>query len=307
LILVLFLPTLAYWPTAIGKEAWMLLAIGLGAYGVAGVFRRRPDAYLALVVGMAGMLAVRPHIALIMFIGIVVALLLRKAPARSYAAPLFRLLGLVALLVLGLFLASQTASFFGQESLTSETVNAQLSENETQTGDGGSEFTHVKVNTPIDMVPAFVTVFFRPFPFEVSSPQELASAAEGLLLLGLLVASRKRLRSVPRMIRTTPYVAFCIGYMLAFVFAFSSFANFGILARQRVQALPFLLVFLALPRFQDLLNPPDAEPTPAQRTEPTRPVGPTPRRRSRRPPREVRERVPVSSGPSFPPPARLSG
>jgi hypothetical protein len=28
--------------------------------------------------------------------------------------------------------------------------------------------------------------------------------------------------------RTTPYVAFSVGYALAFVYAFSSFANFGL-------------------------------------------------------------------------------
>ena len=51
----------------------------------------------------------------------------------------------------------------------------------------------------------------------------------------------------PRLLRTRPYVAFCRTYTLLFVFAFSSFANFGILTRQRVQVFPFVLVLLALP------------------------------------------------------------
>jgi len=36
-------------------------------------------------------------------------------------------------------------------------------------------------------------------------------------------------------------------YSLLFVFAFSSIANFGILARERTQVLPFFLVLLAVP------------------------------------------------------------
>jgi hypothetical protein len=40
--------------------------------------------------------------------------------------------------------------------------------------------------------------------------------------------------------------------VLVFVYAFSSFSNFGLLARQRVQALPFLLVLYALPEYQTL-------------------------------------------------------
>ncbi len=34
-LLVLFLPSLLFWPSSIGKEAWMTLALGLGAYGAA--------------------------------------------------------------------------------------------------------------------------------------------------------------------------------------------------------------------------------------------------------------------------------
>ena len=43
MILVLFLPSLLYWPSAIGKEAWMMLGLGLCAYGIACVFQRRAE------------------------------------------------------------------------------------------------------------------------------------------------------------------------------------------------------------------------------------------------------------------------
>ncbi|MFM8305245.1 MAG: hypothetical protein ACKOA9_13280 [Actinomycetota bacterium] len=301
MIAVLFLPGLVYWPSSIGKEGFMMLALGLSAYGIAGVFQRRTSAVFALAAGIGGALLVRPHLALIVFVGLVFALLVRRAPAHSYAAPLVRIGGLVALLVLGLFVTSQTASFLGQPELTADTVSQQLAATSEQTSDGGSEFTPIDVNNPVAMFPAFITVFFRPFPIEVSSAQELASATEGLLLLGLLVAARKRIRSIPRLIRTQPYVAFCIGYVLAFVFAFSSFANFGILARQRVQAIPFLLVALALPKFTDLV----AEESPAAPTATTAvvaAVAPAPTATGRRRRRPTRR--PVSSGASFAPPPR---
>ncbi len=40
---------------------------------------------------------------------------------------------------------------------------------------------------------------------------------------------------------------FALVYTSAFIVAFASFANFGILARQRVLMLPFFLVLLSLP------------------------------------------------------------
>ena len=57
--------------------------------------------------------------------------------------------------------------------------------------------------------------------------------------------SWKRLRNVPAIAFRRPYVLFCIVYTGIFAFAWSSFANLGALARQRVQVWPFVLLLLA--------------------------------------------------------------
>jgi hypothetical protein len=258
LILLLFFPSLVYWPAAMGKEAWMMLAIGLSAYGVAALLRGRVTGVFPLVLGLGASVFVRPHIALMIFIGLGCAFLARRTNAKSYLTPMLWVIALAGLVALGSFLAGKTAEFVDQElqnkksdsagqGLTAQAISDTLSNTEAQTADGGSEFTPIEVNNPIDMVPAFVTVFFRPFPFEASNPQALASALECMFLIALFVASWKRVRSTARLFRRYPYIAFCAGYLLVFTFAFANFSNFGILARQRVQALPFLFVFLALP------------------------------------------------------------
>jgi hypothetical protein len=300
LILVLFLPSLLYWPSAIGKEAWMMLALGLCAYGIACLFRRRTSGAFVLGLGLVAVLMMRPHLSLVLFVGLVFALLVRRAPARTYAAPLFRVLALGALLVLGLFLAGQTASFLGTESLTTESVSVELSETADQTAEGGSAFTAVQVSTPFHMVPAFVTVFFRPFAFEATTAQGLLTAGEGMLLFGLCVASRKRIRSIPRLMRSNPYVAFAVGYVLAFVFAFASFGNFGILARQRVQALPLLLVLLALPAFRAVTSASSVS-APKRLAPPPRRSPPVRRRRTRRPAPAPADPRPLVAGGRAPP------
>jgi hypothetical protein len=50
-----------------------------------------------------------------------------------------------------------------------------------------------------------------------------------------------------RSFRRLPYVTFVVVYGLLFIVAFSSIGNFGILARERCQLLPFFLVLLAVP------------------------------------------------------------
>ena len=83
---------------------------------------------------------------------------------------------------------------------------------------------------------------FRPFPWEAHNAQALASALEGAFLGGLFVLSRRRLYGVPAALRASPYVVFAVVYAVLFAVAFSSFSNLGILARERVQMLPFLVV-----------------------------------------------------------------
>ncbi len=274
MLLVLFLPSLLYWPSSIGKEAWVMLGLGISAVGVASLLRGRSGGVVWLALGLLAVGMVRPHVGLAVFAGLVFAVLLRKAPPRTYLAPLMRIFGLVFLLVVGVVLAGRTASFLGVESLTQESVEIELSETETQTSDAGSSFTPIRVSTPLHFPPAFVTVFVRPFPFEAGNLQGLISSGEGALLIALCVVSRRRLRSIPQMIRTTPYLAFSIGYVLVFVYAFSSFSNFGILARQRVQALPLLLVPLALPVFRPTAPKPKGKPLTVQsrRSPPRQPA-----------------------------------
>ena len=48
-----------------------------------------------------------------------------------------------------------------------------------------------------------------------------------------------------RSLRQQPYVLFCLVYVVLFIVAYSSFANFGLLTRERVQLTPILVLFSA--------------------------------------------------------------
>ena len=48
-------------------------------------------------------------------------------------------------------------------------------------------------------------------------------------------------------IRRQPYVLFSLVYAALFIYAFSAFANFGLLVRERVQLTPLFLVLLCVP------------------------------------------------------------
>ena len=234
-----------------------MLAIGLCAYGDRASLRGQLDRRRA-----AGARArsrrslVRPHIGLIVFIGFVLAAApparagTRRTPRRcSGSSGLGRARSCSAS-----SLASQTASFLGEASLTSETVSERSSTNETQTADGGSRVLAGRREHAARHGARVRHGVLPAVPVRGVEPQALLAAGRGPAACSFLIC--RGVETDPRRyhasIRTTPYVAFCLGYVLAFVYAFSSFSNFGILARQRVQALPFLLVFLALPEYQTL-------------------------------------------------------
>jgi hypothetical protein len=141
----------------------------------------------------------------------------------------------------------QLESFMGVDAFDRESVELTLDEVTHQTGQGGSVVERTRTDRlPSRFPQAFVNVIFRPFPWQATNLQSLLASMEGLFLLGLILTGGRRLLAVARSVFDTPYVIMAAAYTVLFVYAFSSFANFGILTRQRVQVLPFFLVLLSM-------------------------------------------------------------
>ena len=247
-VLLFLLPSMLFWPSSIGKEAWMTLVLGITTYGSAKLLARQRGATIYLVLGIAGVLMVRPHMALIVIAGIALAYVLRSnSAARAVALGKTRTaIGIAFIGVSTLLVIRRVSEFFGIDEFNLDTATETLEYAEGQTGQGGSAF--VGGGPSLRNLPMnFVTVLFRPFPFEVDSIPTILAALEGTALMVLVITSLPRLRTVPRRLRKQPYIAYCLTYTILFCFMFSSFQNFGILARQRVLVFPLLLVFLALP------------------------------------------------------------
>jgi hypothetical protein len=156
------------------------------------------------------------------------------------------LAGLAAIGAITLLAIRQVSAFFGIDEFNLDTATETLEQSGERTADGGSEFEGGGAslrNIPMNVV----TVLFRPFAFEVSNLQALLAALEGTILLVLFVLALPRLRTIRRRLRTQPYITYCITYTILFCYMFSSFQNFGILARQRVLVFPLFLALLALP------------------------------------------------------------
>ncbi|MEO5746854.1 MAG: hypothetical protein ABIQ61_02730 [Ornithinibacter sp.] len=245
-LLIFFLPSMLYWPSSIGKESWLMLFVGVSALGAAKFFAHQRGALALLATGAFGTAIIRPHIAVLLFAGLIVAQLFRPASTRATGI----LNKAAALVVMGAavwILATQSVELLGTDDITFQSVTQSIETAGGRTTQGGSEFTPVPVDSPLAFPAAAFTILFRPLPWEAGNAQLLIQSLEGMLLLGLTLASWPRLRRLPSTMRRNPFVVFCVIYTISFIVAFSAFANFGILARQRVLMLPFFLVLLALP------------------------------------------------------------
>lgn len=245
-VLVFFTPTMVFWPSSIGKEAWLVFALGVAAYGAARVLRRARFGYLMATIGGAAVFLVRPHMGALFALAFAGAFTLRfRDPSVRQTAAAW----LLGLLVIGIG-AGYVAVNFGEElpridGAEEATFNAVTEETIRRTSTGGSEFDSRPVRNPVDFLHAAVTVPFRPFPTEGHNRQAQLAGLEGALLFGLILLALPRLTALPRAVLRQPYVAMATAYTIGFIIAFSNVGNFGILTRQRAQLLPFLFVLLA--------------------------------------------------------------
>jgi hypothetical protein len=249
-LLVLFLPTLLFWPASIGKEALMMACLGLIVYGGALLLAPRPKlrGVLYFLMGALLVLLVRPHLALMSILALGVAMGIGAtgrvgvSSGRGRAA---RFIALGLLVVLALYGATRLTEQF--EEYADDGAQAALDGTLERSSIGGSAFDPVAVTAPHEVPAAVVSVFFRPFPWEAGNVASLMAASESLLLLGLVAISWRRIASFPSLSLRRPFLLYCLSYVVLFAVGFSFIGNFGILARQRSLALPILLVFLALP------------------------------------------------------------
>lgn len=252
-ILVLFLPSMLFWPSSIGKEAIMLGCIGMVCFGAAQILgeRVRLAGVMTFLAGVAGLSFIRPHMALIAIVSLGFASAVGTlAGFRSAASPrvfVIRMVALTVLVISASVATTQMSRFFSEDDSADEGgVSSVLDRTTEQTSQGGSEFAAPAVSNPVELPAGVVTVLFRPFPWEARNVNGLIASAEGILLLALFFAGHRRLITWFKTAPKRPYLVFAIAYAMVFIITFSYIGNFGILARQRTQMLPLALTMIAM-------------------------------------------------------------
>ena len=183
-LLLFFLPSLVFWPSSIGKDAWMQLTLGAVFLGVAWVTRPSPrwTGLFWLVAGLGGAALLRPHIALAALAPLAVALgvrLRRTDGDAPHRAGVVRIAGMAILGLASILLLNRLGTVFGNEGdPTAGSVTGVLDTASNITAQGGSEFEATSVSSITDLPMATVSVLFRPFLWEATSAVKAIAGLE---------------------------------------------------------------------------------------------------------------------------------
>jgi hypothetical protein len=125
--LVFFLPSLLFWPSSIGKEAWMCLGLGVCAYGSARILTGARGGLLALSAGIVALSFVRPHVAALVAAALFAAYVLRgQRGSRTGLAPFGKLIGIVVLGGVLVLAVGELESYMGVDAFDQDSVQLTL-------------------------------------------------------------------------------------------------------------------------------------------------------------------------------------
>jgi hypothetical protein len=235
-LFIIFFPSVIFWTTSNLKEGLMYLAICLVIGGTlsrsSGIIKISMRAVIGTVLG----LILRPHI-IICWIGAIMTVNLFRGGRRVYA------LGMLALMP---FMLNVTASHV-QMDLTAESAISVAEGRFSALAGGGSAIVY-EGDKPTLLISGLISIFFRPFPWDVGSLRTTVNSIETwittwLIVLGLYRMTREERRHFWRLNE----IDVAIVALLALALFLTFLPNVGLMVRQRVQALPALLILAVTP------------------------------------------------------------
>ena len=253
--LVLFLPSMLFWSSALGKDAWMVLWLGVMAAGAARLLTRaRGGLPMVLVAGLLAGVC-RPNVALLALGALLITVVvggMRGGSTNGRGGT--RRVVFAMVLVVGVTVAfgSLTAIFPKAQPLSDPTsVTNLVVQTQGSTSIGGSQIETTSPNAVWTYPLSMASALYRPLLIEARNPPTLIAALEGTMLLVLTIVFRHNIVAGLRQMRKTPYLMFAALYGTMFYVVWGSISNLGILARQRVQGLPFIVLLLAVQTVQE--------------------------------------------------------
>lgn len=230
-LLLILLPGLSFWSSAIGKDALTFMAAGLATWGALNNRRRYP----ALILAALAFLLARPHMAGILLVSVTLALLFSQRIGLIKRVVLLALMIPTAFAGVGFGL-----EYAGLEDASSiADVNNYFELRQGYNLGGGSSVDIASMSVPMRLV----TYLFRPFFFDAGGMLGLVISVENTLLAAvILYAITMRLGGRRSQLDLFPFIFFVVFSTVSWLVLANTTANLGIAIRQKWMFLPMMLV-----------------------------------------------------------------
>jgi hypothetical protein len=232
--LVLFLPGLHFWTAGIGKDAPMLLAVCIAIWSAVRLEKRFPWMVLALAI----MACVRPHIMPFVMAGVVGALMLSKrtSPRVRIALAPIAAIGFVIML-------SRAAASLSIDGVSVDSLTGFVDRQQSFGDEYGSGANLGELPLPLKVF----TLMFRPFWFDAQGLTGIAASVENTVLLGFCLYLLYHWKLLWELGRNVFVVMYCLvfGPLLFLSLSMVSY-NIGLGQRMKMMAVPTVLLLVGI-------------------------------------------------------------
>ena len=231
--IILFLPSLSFWSSALGKDSVALFACCLGIFAAADIAGRKGTFMIAVFI----MYAVRPHVAVCMLVGIIAAMMMSSNINLFVRIFVLSVMGgaIVLLLPYVIHYVGLEAKFTGGE------VADRVSMMHGFAYSGGSGGLDIStMSWPMRLF----SYLFRPLFLDARNGEQLVTSFENMLLLFLFIRFSRVLVKV-LFFKNILLLRYAFIYsVMALVILGNTNYNLGIAVRQKTMFLPALFVLL---------------------------------------------------------------
>lgn len=232
--LILFLPGLHFWTSAIGKDAPIFLGVAMCVWAA---FRMQ-SRYLAFAAGLVIAVLFRPHITLIAMVAVALTVLFARNTSVLTRVALLAVVAAGIGSVGGLV----SESFGGLNISNTDAVSEFIETKSSVSENSGGDVAIVNASFPFKLV----SLLFRPFFVDATGLLGYVASVENVILLLLIGTMTWRFRTCIALARTAFFARFAILFfiLMATLLAMVNY-NVGLGLRQKMMMMPALLVFFA--------------------------------------------------------------
>jgi len=224
--LILFLPGVHFWISSLGKDSLIFLFLSLALYALV-----KNKIYI-LVISLLFIFLIRPHIALMLIVAIVVSFIIKAKVKLS-----LKIFSSIILLGFLFIVVQSVMQYIGINSL--ENIFEYISQRQQYNLEGSSSI----VISEMNILEKYMTFWYRPF-FEKFTFNYLIISMENLLYVLItlyIIKNRRYIIWNHSMLTIFLYIIF-VTFILS-----STTANFGIIIRQKIMLFPmFYYIFITV-------------------------------------------------------------